>query len=38
MYLSDVCLFFFFLMIYENITQAENGHKECYYIKTVNSY
>ena len=37
MYLSEV-YFFFFLAICKNITQAENGHKECNYIKTVNSY
>ena len=34
MYLSDG--FFFFLTICENITQAENEHKECYYSKTMN--
>ena len=34
MYLSDV--FFFFLTICENITQAKNEQKECYYSKTVN--
>ena len=33
MYLSDG---FFFLTICENITQAENEHKECYYSKTMN--
>ena len=32
MYLSDV----FFLTICENINQAENEHKECYYSKAVN--
>ena len=35
MYLFDVCLSFFFFMICENITQAENELKECYYSKTV---
>ena len=28
--------FFFFFMIRENITQAKNELKECYYSKTVN--
>ena len=28
--------FYFFLTIYENINQAENEHKDCYYRKTVN--
>ena len=32
MYLFDV----FFLTICENINQAENEHKDCYYSKTVN--
>ena len=36
MYLSDVCLFYFFFTIYENINQAENEHNDCYYSKTVN--
>ena len=30
-----VCLFVFFFTIYENINQAENEHKDCYYSKTV---
>ena len=34
MYLSNV--FFFFLTICENIIQAKNELKECYYSKTVN--
>ena len=34
MYLS--AFFFFFSTICENINQAENEHKECYYSKTMN--